>query len=156
MSVSRRASFAAGIAAVRRQKKRANMGPRDIVEEAAEGEHYLNIRKVCITRANTGSKTLKPIVFQVKMIRMTPTTSPSSPGAILLRLRVTRRQGESAMGMEAVKMASTDQNLKCKRKSELSPKSHWRKSIYGQPILFVTMASYQRDPLISRMVHSCP
>ena len=41
MSVSRRASFAAGIAAVRRQKKRANMGPRDIVEEA-EGCYHLN------------------------------------------------------------------------------------------------------------------
>ena len=40
MSVSRRASFAAGIAAVRRQKKRANMGPRDIVEEA-EGCYHL-------------------------------------------------------------------------------------------------------------------
>ena len=40
MSVSRRASFAAGIAAVRRQKRqRANMGPtaREITEEAAEG-----------------------------------------------------------------------------------------------------------------------
>ena len=35
MSVSRRASFAAGIAAVRRQKKRrGDMGPRDIIEEA--------------------------------------------------------------------------------------------------------------------------
>ena len=90
------------------------------------------------------------------MIRMTLTISPSFPGVIPLRHLVTRRPGESAMGTGAEKTASTDQNLKCKRKSELSPKSHLRKSIYGPPILFVTMASYQRDPLISKMEHSYP
>ena len=38
MSVSRRASFAAGIAAARRQKKNRNMNRDNIQEDAAEGE----------------------------------------------------------------------------------------------------------------------
>ena len=47
MSVSRRASFAAGIAAVRRQKKKAaanrqNMN-RDIQEDMAEGKSFIKL-----------------------------------------------------------------------------------------------------------------
>ena len=146
MSVSRRASFAAGIAAVRRQKKRANMGPRDIVEEAEGCYHNLkhSVRRLLIR-----------CCLQVKMIRMTPITSPSSPGATPLRVQGRQRPARSETGT-AVKTASTDQSQKCKRKSELSQKSRSRKSIYGQQTLFVTMGSYQRDPPTSRMEPSYP